>query len=559
MSETPFAVSRIPAERLERMFPTLTPEQLERVGRRGKLRRIVAGEVLVEPGQSAPHFFAVRSGEIEVRRITDAEETPVAACRPGMFTGEVNMLSGRRGLLQIRVREPGEVFDLEREHLVALVQTDAEIGELILRAFILRRVELIARGFGDAALVGSNHDAGTLRLKEFLTRNGYPYAFVDLDRDEAVQELLDRLHVSVSEVPVLICRGDRVLRNPTNREVADCLGLNDQFDPARVRDLVVVGAGPAGLAAAVYGASEGLDVLILESDAPGGQAGLSSKIENYLGFPMGISGQDLAARAYTQAIKFGAQMVVARGGKRLACDRKPYALDLEDGTRVPARAVVIATGAKYRRLAVENLARFEGVGVYSGATFVEAQLCRNDEVVVVGGGNSAGQAATFLAETARRVHVLVRRSGLAETMSRYLVRRIEENPAIELRPFTEIAAVEGGDHLEKMVWRDNRTGTTETRAIRHVFVMTGADPGSDWLAGCVALDPKGFVRTGPDLSREDLAAAHWPLPRPPHLLETTLPGVFAVGDVRSGNVKRVASAVGEGSIAISMVHQVLKE
>jgi len=559
MSDTPFAVSGIPAERLERLFPTLTPAQLERVGRRGSLRRVLAGEVLVEPGQSAPHFFAVRSGEIEIRRISDAGETPVAACRPGMFTGEVNMLSGRRGLLQIRVREAGEIFDLEREHLIELVQTDGELGEVILRAFILRRVELIARGFGDAALVGSNHDAGTLRLKEFLTRNGYPYAFIDLDRDEAVQTLLDRFHVSVSDVPVVICRGDLVLRNPSNRQVADCLGLNEELDPARVRDLVVVGAGPAGLAAAVYGASEGLDVLVLESDAPGGQAGLSSKIENYLGFPTGITGQDLAARAYTQAIKFGAQMVVARGGRRLACDRKPYALDLEDGSRVPARTVVIATGAKYRRLAVNNLAKFEGVGVYFGATFVEAQLCRNDEVVVVGGGNSAGQAATFLAETARRVHVLVRRSGLAETMSRYLVRRIEENPAIALRPFTEIAAVEGGDHLEQVVWRDSRTGATETRAIRHVFVMTGADPGSDWLAGCLALDPKGFVRTGPDLSPEDLAAARWPLPRPPHLLETTLPGVFAVGDVRSGNVKRVASAVGEGSIAISMVHQVLKE
>lgn len=323
--------------------------------------------------------------------------------------------------------------------------------------------------------------------------------------------------------------------------------------------MVIVGAGPAGLAAAVYAASEGLDVLVLETNAPGGQAGSSSKIENYLGFPTGISGQELAARAYTQAQKFGAQLIIAQGAKRLACDRKPYAIEIDNGLRVPARSVIIATGAEYRRLSLENLSRFEGAGVYYGATFIEAQLCRGEEVIVVGGGNSAGQAAVFLAQTSRRVHILVRSDGLTESMSRYLIRRIEETPAIVLRPHTELTALEGGDHLERVRWRNNKTGNIETHDIRHVFVMTGAVPNIRWLDGCVALDGKGFIKTGPNLSPEDLAAARWPLARAPYLLETSLPGVFAVGDVRGGNIKRVASAVGEGSIAIAFVHQVLHE
>jgi thioredoxin reductase (NADPH) len=418
-------------------------------------------------------------------------------------------------------------------------------------------VELIAHGFGDVVLVGSNHAPGTLRIKEFLTRNGHPYAYLDLERDAGVQDLLDRFHVAVTDVPVLICRGEAVLRNPTNQRIAECLGFNDAIDHSHVRDLVVVGAGPAGLAAAVYGASEGLDVLVVETNAPGGQAGLSSRIENYLGFPMGISGQELAARAYTQAEKFGAHMIIATGARRLVCEATPYAIELDDGPRVPARTVIIATGAEYRRLALPNLARFEGAGVYYGATFVEAQLCRDEDVVVVGGGNAAGQAAVFLAQSARRVSMIVRADGLADSMSRYLIRRIEQNPTIVLHPRTEIVALEGGDHLERVRWRDAGTGRSETHEINHVFVMTGAVPSTAWLAGCVALDARGFIKTGPDLSPDDLAAAHWPLARAPYLLETSRPGVFAVGDVRGGNIKRVASAVGEGSIAVAFVQQVL--
>jgi thioredoxin reductase (NADPH) len=400
--------------------------------------------------------------------------------------------------------------------------------------------------------VGSNHSAGTLRIKEFLTRNGYPYTYVDLDRG------LDTQGFDAAELPIVICRGV-TLKNPSNQEIADCIGFNAAIDPVHVRDLIIVGAGPSGLAAAVYAASEGLDVLVLESNSPGGQAASSSKIENYLGFPTGISGQELAAAAYSQAEKFGAQVMIGRDAKHLACDRKPFKIEIDNGPGIPARSVILATGAEYRKLPVDNLAQFEGVGIYYGATFVESQMCSGEEVVVVGGGNAAGQAAVFLAQTARRVLMLVRSEGLAESMSQYLIRRIEENPAIDLRTRTEIAGLEGADHLERVHIRDLRSGAITEHDIKHVFVMTGAIPSTGWLDGCVALDANGFIKTGPDLTPEDLAAAHWPMVRPPHLLETSLPGVFAVGDVRSGSVKRVASAVGEGSIAVAFVHQVLHE
>jgi thioredoxin reductase (NADPH) len=543
----------------EQTFPTLTPDQIARIAAHGHVRPTRTGEVLFEAGDPVRSFFVVTAGQIEIIRPSYRTETLVVAHGPGQFTGEVTMLSGRRAMARARVSEAGEVIELDREHLLSLVQTDTELGEIIMRAFIFRRLELIAHGFGDVVLMGSQHCSGTLRVREFLTRNGHPYSYIDLDVDAGVQDLLDAFQVGAKDVPVVICRGEVVLRNPTNVQIADCLGFNSAIDQTHLRDVVILGAGPAGLAAAVYGASEGLDVLVIESNAPGGQAGTSSKIENYLGFPTGISGQDLASRAYDQAQKFGAQVMVARGAQKLTCARKPYAIELADGSRVPARTVIIATGADYRRLPLDNLARFEGAGVYYGATFIEAQVCRGEEVIVVGGGNSAGQAAVFLAQTAKRVHMLVRSGGLAESMSRYLIQRIEGNPTIDLRINTEVTALEGTNHLERVQWRDARTGSTETRAIRHMFLMTGAVPSTDWLRECVALDAKGFIKTGPGLSPEDLAAAHWPLTRAPLLLETSLPGVFAVGDVRGGNVKRVASAVGEGSIAVAFVHQVLHE
>jgi len=545
--------------RAEHIYPTLTPAQLGRIAAHGRRRRVEAGEVRVQAGEQTARLFVVVAGRIDVVRPSAAGEEVVVAFGPGMFTGEVTMLSGRPGLAQIRAGAAGEVIEVGRDELLALIQSDGELSEILMRAFILRRVELIARGISDVVVLGSAHCQGTLRIRAFLTRNGHPHTMLDLDRHAGVQELLDRFHVSAADVPVVITCGEVVLRNPSNQQIADALGFNDAIDQTQVRDLVIVGAGPSGLAAAVYGASEGLDVLVVESTAPGGQAGSSSRIENYLGFPMGISGQELAGRAYTQAEKFGAQVIIGKGATRLACDRKPYALELGDGQRLPARSVIIASGAEYRRLPIDNLPQFEGAGVYYAATFMEAQLCAGEEVIVVGAGNSAGQAAVFLAQAARRVHMLIRSGGLADTMSRYLIRRIEEHPAIVRHVQTEIVTLEGNGHLERVGWRDNHSERTETHAIRHVFAMTGAVPSTRWLAGCLALDAKGFIKTGPDLSPEDLATARWPLGRTPHLLETSLPGVFAIGDVRARSLKRVASAVGEGSIAIAAVHQVLHE
>jgi thioredoxin reductase (NADPH) len=549
----------LPGTTPDNMFPALTPAQRARVAAHGRSRSAAAGETVFEPSTQKNKFFVVITGQLNILNLSEGREEVVAVCGPGMFTGELNVLSGRRGLVHIRAAETSELIEIDREQLLALVQTDSELSDIFLRAYILRRLELVARGIGDIVLVGSSHSLDTFRIKEFLTRNYQPYSYIDLERDDDVQQLLDHFGVAIADLPVLICRGDVVLRNPTNQEIVSCLGFNEGIDQTHVRDLIIVGAGPAGLAAAVYGASEGLDVLVLESNSPGGQAGSSSKIENYLGFPTGISGQELAGNAYTQAQKFGAQMLIAKDAHGLACDRRPYAVQIDNGDRVTARTVMIATGAQYRKLPLENLARFEGAGVYYGATHLEAQGCGGEEVVVVGGGNSAGQGAVFLAQTARRVYVLVRAAGLAQSMSRYLIRRIEESSKIELRVQTEITALEGSDHLERVQWRDNKTGTVERRNIGYVFSMTGAIPNSNWLQGCVACDAGGFIKTGSDLSAEDLTAARWPLARVPYLLETSLPGVFAVGDVRCGNIKRVASAVGEGSIAVSFVHRVLNE
>ena len=553
---TPLPVT---VSRSDRVFPTLTPEQVSRIASHGRRRSTILGDVLIEVGDKAVPVFVVISGELQALRPAEGGDTLIVSHQAGQFSGEANMISGRRALVRLRVSEAGEVIELGREQLLALIQTDAELSEILMRAFILRRLELVARHLGDVVVIGSAHCAGTLRAKEFLTRNGHPFQYIDLDRDRDAQELLDRFHIGVADIPVLICRGDAVLRNPTNSQIADCLGFNEEIDDARVSDLLIVGAGPAGLAAAVYGASEGLDVLVLESHVPGGQAGSSSRIENYLGFPTGISGLDLTGRAYAQALKFGAHIIVAKGATRLSCDGQRYTIEIDGGPRVRSRAVIIATGAEYRKPALANLSAFEGAGVYYGATPMEAQLCVGEDVVIVGGGNAAGQAAVFLASAARRVHMLVRAPGLAETMSRYLIRRIEENPAIVLHTSTQIVALEGDGQLARVRWRDDRTGDAETHDIKHVFIMTGAVPNTRWLDGCLALDDKGFVKTGPDLSSEELANVKWPLARAPYLLETSRPRIFAVGDVRGGNLKRVASAVGEGAIAVALVHQALRQ
>jgi thioredoxin reductase (NADPH) len=543
----------------DQAFPTLTEAQIARVAAHGHLRKVERGEVLVKAGARNASFFVVVSGHLDIVRVSDGIETIVVVHKPGQISGELNLLSGRRAVFSIRAGEAGEVIEVDHEQLLELVQTDADLSEIFMRAFLLRRARLIASGIGDVVLIGSIHSQETLRIQEFLTRNSHPYQYIDLDRDTGVQELLDRFRVAVTDIPVIICRGEVVLRNPSNRDIADCLGFNESIDQAQMHDAVIVGAGPSGLAAAVYAASEGLDVLVLESGAPGGQAGSSSRIENYLGFPSGISGQDLTARAYSQTLKFGAHLMVTKAAKRLRCNTRQYIIETEDGAQILARTVIIATGAEYRKLPLENISQFENAGVYYSATFIESKLCAGEEVCVVGGGNAAGQAAVSLAQSARHVHMLVRSDGLADTMSRYLIRRIEEDPRITLHTRTEIAALEGDDHLESVHLRRRDDGTTERKALRHVFVMTGAAPSTSWLDGCVTLDDHGFIKTGSELSPDELSAANWPLARSPHLLETSKPGVFAVGDVRAGNIKRVASAVGEGSIAVSFVHQALQE
>ena len=544
------------ARRAER-FPKLLDAQIARIAVLATRRPMHAGEILFEQGDAFGGLFVVLSGALEITRPGLAGDDLIVVHHAGEFTGEVSVMAGRRALVRGRALESGEVLALDADGLKRVVQGDAELSDLFIRAFILRRLALLAHNLGDATLIGSNHSAGTLRLQEFFTHNSHPYAYVDIDRDKDVQALLDRFHVGVGDVPIVICRGEKVLKNPTNAEVADCFGLSSVQDPDAMRDLLVVGAGPGGLAAAVYGASEGLDVLVLETDAPGGQAGTSSKIENYLGFPTGIPGQELAARAFAQAQKFGAEIAVARSAASFACDHKAgFEVGLSNGTIVRSRAIIIASGVKYRRLTLPNLAQFEGAGVYYSAAKLEGELCRGDDVAVVGGANSAGQAAVFLSGRARHVHVLIRGAGLSDTMSRYLIRRIEESPNITLHPYTEVVGLEGDDRLRAVQWR-GRDGKIERHEIAHLFSMTGAEPNTAWLKGCVALDAKGFIRTGNDLGQEDLTKSGWTLPRSPFLLETNRPRVFAVGDVRSGSVKRVASAVGEGSICVQLVFRAL--
>jgi thioredoxin reductase (NADPH) len=545
--------------RRPQMFPTLTPAQMTRLEAFGTRKPVQAGEVLAQSGEREGRIFVVISGSIEILRAGLSIEERVTLHTAGQFTGEMSTLRGARSLVRARVFEDGEVLIIDHDNLRRLVQTDAALSEMLMRAFILRRVGLIEADSSDVILIGSRHSADTLRLRQFLGRNGQPYHNVDIDTDPDVERLLERFHVKVDEIPVVVCRAEQVLKNPSNQQVAECLEINPQFDEATVRDVLVIGAGPAGLAAAVYAASEGLDVLVLETHAAGGQAGSSSRIENYLGFPTGITGKALAGRAVAQAQKFGADVAVANTAARLRCDRRPFEIELTTGHTVHGRSILIATGAEYRQLALANLEQFVGNGVYHAATYVESQLCTAEEIIVVGGGNSAGQAAVYLSEGCRRVHILVRANGLADSMSRYLIRRIEDTPNITLHVRTELTALNGTDRLERVVWRSAADDDETKRDIRHVFLMTGAIPNTHWLQGCVPLDDRGFVRTGSELRPEDLLATRWPLARAPYLMETGIPGIFAVGDVRSGSVKRVASAVGEGSISVQLVHRVLQE
>jgi thioredoxin reductase (NADPH) len=553
MPDSPEQTDSKSPQPLDSMFPRLDDAQIASLAPFGQQGDVEAGAVIVDQGDSHHGIFVVLKGSIEVRRDSASDGPVLRVLSPGEFTGEVNVLSGRRSLVRLRAGEAGRLLEINRVNLRRIMQTDVALGEVFLNAFLLRRVFLIANSVGDAVLIGSSHSSDTLRLRKFLTRNGHPHTYLDIEADPTVPTILDQFGIPITDIPVLICRGEQALRNPSNAEAAACFGLNDEINQGEVCDLIVVGAGPSGLAAAVYGASEGLNVMVLERNAPGGQAGTSSRIENYLGFPLGISGQELANRAFIQAEKFGARITIARSATGLKKSGPTYTVELDDGKSVRSRAVIMAAGGRYRRLDLPNLAQFEGVGIYYGATRVEAEVCRDEEVAVVGGGNSAGQAAMFLSGIARHVYLLVRGPCLAKTMSQYLISRIEASQRITLMTWTRIEGLEGATGLERVRWRNTQTGADGMFEIRHVFVMTGADPNTEWLQGCLDLDANGFIKTGADVSDG------WPLRRAPYFLESSLPGVFAVGDIRAGSIKRVASAVGEGSMAVQLVHKVLAE
>lgn len=545
-------------KRAEQMFPRLSKAQIGRLEPYGTHQQMTMGQVLIEPGDHEHRMIVVLSGSLRVT-VPGVEEQVIRPLGPGDFAGEMSTLRGVPGFARVEVSEAGEALVISDSDLRLVVQTDAELSEIFMRAFILRRMGLLAAPNSEMTLIGSRYCGHTLLLREFLARNAHPHFYLDAEVDEEAAGLLQRSGLTVNDVPAVIGRGGRALRKASLRQVAEFLELNPGIDESTVNDLLVVGAGPAGLAGAVYAASEGLCVRVLDSFAPGGQAGTSSRIENYLGFPTGISGQALAGRALVQSQKFGAKFHVACDAVALRCDSWPYRVEVADGRSLLARTVLIATGAQYRKPDLPNLQKYIGVGVYYAATHLEGRMCQNEEVVVIGGGNSAGQAAVFLAGSCRHVHILVRADGLADSMSHYLIRRIEESPNITLHTRTQVSELLGECDLERVSWTDAVTGQRQTRPIRHVFLMTGAAPNTEWLKDCVNLDDKGFVRTGADLSKEELAAARWPLSRPPYLMETSLPGVFAVGDVRSGSVKRVASGVGEGSVCVQFIHRVLRE
>ncbi len=543
----------------ERISPVLTPEQMRRVGLFGTREDVAEGTVLFKEGDRSIDFFVVVSGGVEISQYVDGGMKQIVNTGPGQFIGDPSTLTGHAAVVQAHAAVESEVIRIKPDRFRRIVVEDSELSDLFLRTFLDRRTALIAGGYGSTRVVGSRYARDTHRIREFLTRNSQPFVFVDVEREGGVSSLLESLHVRTDETPIVVCRAGHVVRNPSDLDLAHVLGF-DNVNESELCDVMVVGAGPAGLAASVYAASEGLSVTAIELNSPGGQAGTSSKIENYLGFPFGISGQELAQSARIQAVKFGTR--IANPVEAVALEQKgaQYEVKFADGRRLRARSVVIATGAKYQRLDVADAERYRGCGLYYGATAMESELCAGVDVVVVGGGNSAGQGAVHLAKNARNVYVLVRRDGLADTMSRYLIRRIEETPNIHLCTHCQITCLFGdGDRLRAVEYENRDTGKTVNLETPSVFLFLGARPCTSWLEGTLALDDKGFIKTGPDLEPADLSGPGDGPVRRPTLFESSLPRVYAVGDVRSGSVKRVASAVGEGSIVVQFIHRALNE
>ena len=537
-------------QRYDQIYPMLDRLEIERVRRFGNVRSFAAGESLWTVGQVAPGLMVILTGKVAVTEHDQFDNhKPIVVHGPGNFLGELALLSGRPALVDAIAQEPVEALIIPSERLRALMIAEAELGERIMRALILRRVAILQAGIGGPIILGRAENGDVLRLEGFLRRNGHPHQLLNPETDAPAKVLIERFHIDSGQLPIVLCPSGQLLRNPGEAELARCLGLVRPIDPKRLYDVVVVGAGPAGLAAAVYAASEGLSVLVLDCRAFGGQAGASARIENYLGFPTGITGMALMARAYNQAQKFGAEIAIPDEATNLAADGPagPFTLDLQIGERVRARSVVLATGARYRRLDVENLDAFEAASVHYWASPLEAKLCANREVALVGAGNSAGQAAVYLASQGAKVYMLVRRADLAETMSRYLVDRIGSLANIEVVTGATISSLEGRDGvLDAVRWRQRGTGQEVRRAINHLFLFIGADPNTDWLKGSeIARDAKGFILTGAEAGAGR------------HMLETARSGVFAIGDVRAKSVKRVAAAVGEGAQVVAALHSYL--
>jgi thioredoxin reductase (NADPH) len=530
----------------------LSAEQIARLEPYARVRQVAAGETLFAAGDTNAAFYVIRSGAVTVLDSARDQPRVLAEHGPGEFTGDITVLTGRPSAVTAVAAGDAVVYEIARDQLRQLVSDHPGLGDEILEAFLARRDWLEAAGLGSVTVLGSRYSPDTLRVRDFLSKNQIPFDWIDVEKNRRVQRLFERFNVTPEATPVVTLRGQGILKNPSNRELGELLNITQPVDQT-VYDLVIIGAGPAGLAAAVYGASEGLKTAVVEASAPGGQASNSSKIENYMGFPTGLSGSDLAERAVIQAQKFGATITAPVRAVDIRFHAGYKVVEMDDGEQAIGRCVLIASGAAYRRLPVDNCANYEGRGVYYSATAVEAQLCEDQPVVVVGGGNSAGQAAVFLAEGARQVIIVCVEEEIEEMMSSYLATRIHKMDNIELRPQSEIAAVYGDEQLEAVDIRDNATGEEERVDAAALFIFIGAEPHTGWLPEEIEVDEVGFIRTGPEL--ED--GAQWPLSRPPYYLETSQPGVFAAGDVRAGSVKRVAAAVGEGSMAIHFVHQYL--
>jgi thioredoxin reductase (NADPH) len=539
----------------ERLFPKLTAAEIDRLLRFGQVQHYSKDQPLFVTGETAPGMFVLKAGRAKVtRRDPIGHLASIVELGPGDFIAEVGQLSGRPALVDVYALEDVEALLVAPENLRTLMIAEPELGDRIMRALILRRVVLIETGAGGPVLIGSEDSPDIVRLQGFLTRNAYPYQVLDPATDRDAADLVEKYAPSPMDLPLAVCPKGTILKNPSEAQLARALGMVRIDDRNRTYDVAIVGAGPAGLATAVYAASEGLSVVVFDARAFGGQAGASARIENYLGFPTGISGQALTGRAYVQAQKFGAEMVIPTEVLRLDCSRTPLALELSDGVRAKAAAAVIASGARYRRLDIPNLREFEGGGVWYWASPIEARLCRREEIVLVGAGNSAGQAAVYLREYAAKIWLLSRGPSLAESMSQYLIDRIKSAPNIEVLTNTEVVALSGSPHgsLERVRWRHRPSGIETEKPIHHLFLFIGADPATNWLQGCVSLDAKGFVQTGARAPMQDIRSndsATQPLS-----LQSSVAGVFAVGDVRSGSVKRVGAAIGEGAAVVAQLH-----